>query len=63
MTGSVDVTPRLATDADVEAVRDLFVSVYGYDYPFQDFYDTSWLKAAVFDEATLFLVTDGDEGI
>jgi N-acetylglutamate synthase-like GNAT family acetyltransferase len=63
MTGSVDVTPRLATDADVEAVRDLFVSVYGHDYPFQDFYDTSWLKAAVFDEATLFLVTDGDEGI
>ena len=37
-------------------------SVYGHDYPFQDFYDTSWLKAAVFDEATLFLVTDGDEG-
>ncbi|MFC1852749.1 GNAT family N-acetyltransferase, partial [candidate division CSSED10-310 bacterium] len=49
---------REAKDTDVEQVRDLFVQVYGEDYPFTDFYDTSWLKKSVYDENTLFLVME-----
>jgi CRP-like cAMP-binding protein/RimJ/RimL family protein N-acetyltransferase len=58
-----ETTTRLANDTDVDAVKDLFVAAYGHDYPFREFYDTSWLKAAVFDEDTIFLVVNGDEHI
>jgi len=54
---------REATDADVENIRDLFVEVYGYEYPFKEFYDTKWLKKAVFDEGTLVLVMEAGERI
>lgn len=47
---------REARDGDVEALRDLFVSVYGDDYPYEGFYDTEWLKKSVYDDDTLFLV-------
>lgn len=63
MTDSAEFSLRLAIDTDVEAVKGLFVSVYGQDYPFQEFYDTSWLKAAVFDEETVFLVAEREERI
>jgi len=54
---------RPATDVDVNAVRDLFVLTYGDDYPFKQFYDTSWLKKAVFDDDTAFLVIEADSRI
>ncbi len=56
------ITIRDAEDNDVEQIRDLFVSVYGKDYPYPGFYDTHWLKKAVYNDATIFLVAanDGD---
>ena len=51
---SLDI--RVATEADVDATKQLFITAYGEDYPFKQFYDTSWLKKAVFDDDTLFLV-------
>jgi len=53
-------TIRPATDQDVDQVRDLFVRVYGDDYPFPGFYDTEWLKHAVYDDNTLFLLAEED---
>lgn len=53
---------REAVESDVDRVRDLFVRVYGEDYPFTDFYNTDWLKKSVFGDDTLFLIAeDGDE--
>ncbi|MHC4873559.1 MAG: GNAT family N-acetyltransferase, partial [Planctomycetota bacterium] len=54
---------REAEDKDVEKIRDLFVTVYGDDYPFPGFYDTHWLKKAVFSDDTLFLVADNEGDI
>jgi ribosomal protein S18 acetylase RimI-like enzyme len=56
MKQSEDFNIRVASDADVDAAKKLFIGAYGEDYPFKQFYDTSWLKKAVFDEDTLFLV-------
>jgi len=56
MSGTEDTIIRSATENDVDAVKNLFVTVYGEDYPFTQFYDTSWLKKAVFDDDTLFWV-------
>lgn len=53
-----DTVLRRALEQDVGAVRDLFVAAYGDDYPFRQFYDTGWLKRAVFDDDTLFLVAE-----
>jgi GNAT superfamily N-acetyltransferase len=53
-----DVTIREAVEDDVSGVRDLFVAAYGEDYPFRQFYDTGWLKKAVFGDDTLFLVAE-----
>jgi predicted N-acetyltransferase YhbS len=53
---------REARESDVERVRDLFVHVYGEDYPFTDFYSTDWLKKSVFGDDTLFLIAlDGPD--
>ncbi len=51
---------RDTNEEDVEAVKGLFVDAYGHDYPFTDFYDTAWLKKAVFDDDTMFLVAELD---
>lgn len=49
---------REAGESDVSRVRDLFVRVYGEDYPFTDFYSTDWLKKSVFGDDTLFLIAE-----
>ena len=49
---------REARVSDVEKIRDMFVQAYGNDYPFTGFYDTEWLKKAVYDDGTLFLVME-----
>jgi len=41
---------RAAAEEDLGAIRDLFIAAYGTRYPFQEFYDTHWLKRAVFDD-------------
>jgi predicted GNAT family N-acyltransferase len=51
---------RPAVEDDVEAVRDIFFEAYGDEYPFKQFYDLHWLKKAVFDDDTLFLVGEVD---
>jgi len=56
MSHSEGLDIRVATDADVDAAKKLFIAAYGEDYPFKQFYDVSWLKKAVFDDDTLFLV-------
>ena len=56
-----DLAIRTAAEPDVDAVRDLFVKAYGNDYPFQEFYDTEWLKKSVFDDNTMFL-SNGNAG-
>lgn len=56
-------TIRDAREEDVPAVRDLFRTVYGEDYPYKGFYDVHWLKKAVFDDNTLFLVAEVDGDI
>ncbi|MBN2212121.1 MAG: GNAT family N-acetyltransferase, partial [Sedimentisphaerales bacterium] len=50
------VTIRRATETDVAAVRELFIGAYGNNYPFEEFLDVCWLKKAMFDDDTLFLV-------
>ena len=61
MSGTEDTIIRSATENDVDSVKNLFVTVYGEDYPFTQFYDTSWLKKAVFDDDTFFWVAE-DQG-
>jgi len=56
-------TIREATDKDVEQIRDLFVQVYGKEYPFKGFYDTEWLKKAVYDDGTYFLIMEMDNKV
>jgi len=58
-----DYEIRPALDTDVEAVKRLFTTVYGDDYPFKQFYDAWWLKKAVFEDDTLFLVAEDADGI
>lgn len=54
---------REALVTDVEKVRDLFVQAYGKDYPFTGFYDTEWLKKAVYDDGIIFMVMEFDKEI
>ena len=56
-------TIREARDTDVNQIRDLFVQVYGKEYPFKGFYDTEWLKKAVYDDGTFFLIMEMDNRI
>jgi predicted GNAT family N-acyltransferase len=49
---------REAAEGDVGRVKELFVRVYGEDYPFTDFYSTDWLKKSVFGDDTLFLIAE-----
>lgn len=55
-----DAVVREAVETDVDGVRDLFVAAYGAGYPFKGFYDTAWLKHAVFDDDLRFLVAESD---
>lgn len=45
-----------ATEGDVEAVRDLFLTIYGQDYPHRNFLDGDWLKRAVYNKDVVMLV-------
>lgn len=58
MSDSKSLNIRPAREADVDTVKDLFITVYGKDYPFKQFYDASWLKKGVFDDDTLFLIAE-----
>ena len=47
---------RPAEEQDIERIRDIFLKVYGKDYPYKEFYDTTWLKRAIFNDHGLMLV-------
>jgi len=49
---------REATEADIGAIRDAFVQVYGRDYPYQVFYEEAWLKRSIFNDDILTLVAE-----
>jgi GNAT superfamily N-acetyltransferase len=46
---------RPAEEQDIEGIRDIFLKVYGKDYPYKEFYDTTWLKRAIFNDHGLML--------
>ena len=45
-----------AEESDVKQIMNLFIKVYGKDYPFQKFYDTKWLTKSVYSDDNLFMV-------
>jgi len=54
---------RTARESDLEQIREIFIEVYGHDYPYTEFYQLDWLKKAVYDEATCFMVMELDNRI
>ncbi len=49
---------REATEGDIPEIREIFISVYGKDYPHHEVYDEQWLKRAVFSDDALMLVAE-----
>jgi len=45
-----------AEESDVKQIMNLFIKVYGKDYPFQKFYDTKWLTKSIYSDDNLFMV-------
>jgi len=57
----VRISVRKAREKDVSEIRDLFISCYGPNYRYREFYDDYWLKKTVYSDNYLFLVaTDND---
>lgn len=52
-----DVVVRLATESDVEGIRDVVLSCYGGTF-FPEFYESFQLKKMIFGEETLMLVAE-----
>lgn len=52
---------RLAEASDVDSLAALYRAVYGDDYPFTCFYDTSWITRGVYDRTMRWFVVE-DEG-
>lgn len=52
---------RKAREEDVPQVREIFLSVYGEGYPYQEFYSEQWLKRSVFSDDILMLVAEDAE--
>lgn len=54
---------REAREEDVGQIREIFLSVYGTDYPHRELYDELWLKRSVFtDDALILVAEDPDAG-
>jgi predicted N-acetyltransferase YhbS len=49
---------REAQESDISQIRDVYMDVYGKDYPYQQFYDEQWLKRTVFSDDILMLVAE-----
>jgi RimJ/RimL family protein N-acetyltransferase len=45
-----------AEETDVQQIMDLFIKIYGRDYPFQKFYDTKWLTKSIYSDDNLTMV-------
>jgi len=54
---------REAREEDVGQIREIFLAVYGTDYPHRELYDELWLKRSVFtDDALIFVAEDTESG-
>jgi GNAT superfamily N-acetyltransferase len=53
---------RIAQEADVPSIREVYEEVYGRDYPYRVFYDEDWLKRSVFNDGILMLVAEEPGG-
>ena len=54
---------REAREEDVGQIREIFLTVYGTDYPHRELYDELWLKRSVFtDDALILVAEDTDSG-
>jgi predicted N-acetyltransferase YhbS len=49
---------REAREEDVGQIREIFLAVYGADYPHHEVYNELWLKRSVFTDDTLILVAE-----
>jgi len=58
---SSGVRVRVAEDGDVEGIRDVFLAVYGADYPYESFFDRAWLRRSVHTDDIIMLVADDPE--
>ena len=45
-----------AEESDVRQIMDLFIKIYGKNYPFKKFYDTKWLTKSLYSDDNLFMV-------
>jgi RimJ/RimL family protein N-acetyltransferase len=45
-----------ADENDVPQIMDLFIKIYGRDYPFKKFYDNMWLTKSIFSDDNIFLI-------
>jgi ribosomal protein S18 acetylase RimI-like enzyme len=45
-----------AEDSDINQIMDLFIKIYGRNYPFRKFYDTKWLTKSIYSDDNIFLV-------
>ena len=52
---------REAHEDDVGQIREIFLAVYGTDYPHRELYDELWLKKSVFTDDALILVAEDTE--
>ena len=52
---------REAREEDVGQIREIFLAVYGTDYPHRELYDELWLKRSVFTDDALILVAEDAE--
>lgn len=57
----MSIQVRIAEEADVPQIREIFIQVYGRDYPYKDFYDAKWLKRSLFNDNNLMLVAEDSE--
>jgi CRP-like cAMP-binding protein/GNAT superfamily N-acetyltransferase len=54
---------REAREEDIGQIREIFLAVYGADYPHHEVYDELWLKRSVFrDDALILVAEDTDAG-
>jgi GNAT superfamily N-acetyltransferase len=52
---------REAREEDVGQIREIFLAVYGADYPHHEVYDELWLKRSIFtDDALIFVAEETD---
>jgi RimJ/RimL family protein N-acetyltransferase len=45
-----------AEEADIPKIMDLFIKIYGRDYPFKKFYDPMWLTKSIYSDDNIFMV-------